>query len=249
MTRRVRPVPSLPPIGLPPLATALRDEVSDLLDVPTTLGIAVFGSVARGDYGPASDIELQVIDSAVDGHETRSFLRGGVFIHEHLAARVDIEQRRLERFRVRPPFADAWVVIDRDGQLTRLREVDREIAAAGRPPLSDEESADLRRSLTSSLMDLEKRFVQDENGGEDEDAAAILCHEAVRKALSAFYSKARRWEAGPKRVLGDLEAFAPDLAPTVRRALRSGPGQPVEAVAVLGRVLRDLGGRWSFVEK
>ncbi len=92
-------------MNTPVLARALRAEVSDLLSVPTTQGIAIFGSVARADYGPASDIELMVIDSAIEGRMTRSSIRDGVHIHKHLASRVDLERRREERWRVRPPFA------------------------------------------------------------------------------------------------------------------------------------------------
>ena len=96
---------------------------------------------------------------------------------------------------------------------------------------------------------MEKRYPGGTDGAVDEATAALICQDALRKALNALYAKSRRWQEATKRVLADLESFAPDLAPMFRRALRSGPGQPAETIAVLDRVLKEFGGRFEFTQK
>ncbi|MDP2858431.1 MAG: nucleotidyltransferase domain-containing protein [Bacillota bacterium] len=203
---------SLPTVSIEHLRRALEEEVAELLAQPTTIGLAIFGSVARGDYRAGSDIELLVITHSTTGHEVSSSRRHGVCIHKHLQRSVDLEARRQIDWRIRPPFADGWIVIDGDGQLVKLKELDTQLAKAGRRNLAPEEVDRLGHSLRDRLQELE---------GLEKDPVALglLYHALIREAIRAFYALAGRWEPGPKRLSADLRQHSPQFLALIKQAL------------------------------
>jgi predicted nucleotidyltransferase len=205
----------LPPVTCPRLARALENEVAALLADPQTIGIAVFGSLARGDYHRGSDIELQVISSAAAGHSVTRSERNGVSIHKHVSRAVDFDSRRRTDWRIRPPFADSWIVVDGDGQLAALQAFDREILRRGRRRLEPDEAAELAASLRARLRELQ------DLDQSNTIALGLLHADLLHRAIRAFYALAARWEPGDKRLGTDLAGFSPLFKELLERALVS----------------------------
>ena len=111
-------------------AAALTHVCRDLADDPEVTGVFLFGSYARGDSRPDSDIDLLVVRSGAfqkkivrrDGVEFEMFLNNEPDIVSFWAAHED----DFTSF-----WADARVLFDREGATSRLRSEANEIRARG----------------------------------------------------------------------------------------------------------------------
>lgn len=231
----------LPKVHILAIEKALRDEVNDLVTCPSTVGIAVFGSVASGDCQEGSDIEIQVTDSSTPERKTTLTTRHGVLIHKHTQAAIDFTERAEVVWRIRPPFADSWIVVDCDGQLKRLKS-DQRVASAGRRKLTSQCAERYQLELTAKRQELTRFIDASEN-------LALFCYEAVSRAADIFYAERPAWYPGSKRVMKDLAASHPHLHGLVCSALRTDREQVRSTIALLDFVLEILGGpRISPVE-
>lgn len=98
---------------------ALEDFVRELAATPDVRGVFLFGSYARGESRPDSDIDLVVVHT---GPFSKAILhRGGVEFEvfcNNEAAIVEFWEQHPDDFR--RFWADAQVLFDRDGSTTRL---------------------------------------------------------------------------------------------------------------------------------
>ncbi len=204
--------PSLPPVRFEHLRRALEEEVAEIVAHPSTLGLAIFGSIARGDCRPNSDIEMLVISSGAERHEVSSSQRHGVSIHRHVKKTVDLQARRQIDWRLKPPFADSWIVLDSDGQLSRLRALDQSLAAAGRRKPTRAEANHIRTSLEDKIRELGDFM-------DDPLTFTVLYHSLLRGAIRSLYALAGHWEPGDKRLRADLEAWSPEFLFILAKAM------------------------------
>lgn len=89
-------------IGVKPLRGLLdahRDEIRDIVARHHGRTVSVFGSVARGDETPGSDIDLLV--ELEPGTRPFAILELGADLEEALGVRVDVGTRETLRERVR----------------------------------------------------------------------------------------------------------------------------------------------------
>ncbi len=233
------PIINLPNVSVETIDRALCEEVEHLLTIPSTEGIAIFGSVGRGDYTEGSDIELQIIDSGVPEHRVELTTRYGVPIHKQIQPRVDLEKRAKINWRIKPVFTEAWIVIDKDGQLTKLKESDQQAASKGRQPPTEDDISSYRLNLTLRLHDL-RRF------SEAPEGMALFCYHAIRRAIDFFYAKEQRWYPGPKKVDRDLRNNHPTVHVLLSRALQTNKDQVKNTIKLVQNVLDALGGeKWD----
>jgi len=234
---------NLPNVSVEEIDRALREEVEHLLTKPSTVGIAIFGSVGRGDYSEGSDIELQIIDSDVPEHKVELTTRYGVPIHKQLQPRIDLEKRAKINWRIKPVFADAWIVVDKDGQLAKLKESDQQAASKGRQPPTEDDISNYRLSLTLRLHDL-RRF------SEAPEGMPLFCYQAILRAIDFFYAREQRWYPGLKRLDRDLQDNHPTVHQLLSRALETNKDQVKDTIKLVHYVLDALGGeKWDSEAK
>ena len=76
-------------MGIDEILASKRDEILRIAAKPGVRSIRVFGSVARGDAGPQSDVDFLI---ETDGGDTPPWFPGGLIadLEELLGRRVDV---------------------------------------------------------------------------------------------------------------------------------------------------------------
>ena len=96
----------------------LDDIVRRVVEVAKPEKVILFGSAARGEMGPHSDVDLLVVTEASDAHELTAKIYGNLF---GVGAAVDVvlaSPNQVERYRnvhalvIKPALRDGRVVYD-----------------------------------------------------------------------------------------------------------------------------------------
>jgi predicted nucleotidyltransferase len=207
----------------------------------------VFGSLARGEAGAASDVVANVITAAPVACRSINHPRiGGVKLDltfksfAQLCEQTDEEVRRNERV---PMVAESVVLFDKDGELTALRE---EARRTERRPVDPGEHDHLL-FLIHHADDKARRTG-------DPVAALLALSEGVNDLLQLHYRLHRRWWVSSKRRLADLRGWDPAMARLMEAFVATAEVGPKldlweEVVArVVARVVAPLGGRKPIEE-
>lgn len=111
------------------LESGVVDELVRLADGPAVRGIAVLGSVARGDASRWSDIDVEatVADPAAKWKTRPSFIGPRLVMCSSITATEQWAQLELPDKAVWavPAYAAMRILVDRDGGLARLQEASR----------------------------------------------------------------------------------------------------------------------------
>ncbi len=169
----------------------------------------------------------------VNGHPRQTDGRESRLIHKHTKAAIDFAERAKVVWRIRPPFADSWIVVDHDRQLKRLKEFDQRVISSGRGKLTTECSERYQRGLTGKRQELTRFICASGN-------MALFCYEAVSRAVDIFYAERRAWYPSSKKVMKDLAATHPHLHDLVSSALRTDREQVRSTMALLDFVLLGI---------
>lgn len=198
----------------------------------------VFGSLARGEAGDASDLDANVVTADPVACRSINHPRiGGVKLDlsfkslAQLRAQTDEEIRRNERV---PMVAESVVLFDKDGHLTALREEARQVE---RKPVDPGEH-DVLQFLIHHADDKARR-------PGDPVAALLAIGEGLTDLLGIHYRLHRRWWVSNKRRLDDLRTWDPAMAHLVAALVATAELGPKLALwdRIVARVLEPLGGR------
>lgn len=158
------------------------------------LGAAVFGSWARGDNRPNSDIDLLVL---TDGLERRSVEKIGdvnveiVYTSEEGARKFAL--KRMDSFL--NMWRDAQIVFDTSGGLQRLKEFAAQTEAAGKPAMETWQLEHKQFDTVDSLRAVESLAKQ------DSATAEMYLQRIVYDLLQFYFDKNRLWAPAPKKQL------------------------------------------------
>src|SRR4051812_23612737 len=191
-----------------PAITAFVDE---LVADPTTRGVLLFGSQARGTARPDSDADFAIIvdrpgfvmgTAERDGQEFElvqlSEATATAYFSENRDAAVDT-------------WSSAKILYDPDGSLARLRDHVAAIVARGKPPLDPTRTHYLRVATAD-------RFRAAAGLAANDDAAArMLLFERMLQLVGTFFDVRQIWAPPTKRRLDAIASICPDLHSVLSR--------------------------------
>jgi hypothetical protein len=214
---------------------ALDIVVADLATRPDLVGLVFFGSAARGEAGPGSDLDLYAV-TADDASGSVGRTVAGVPTETSFASLAQwTAQVRAERPTIVHAFATGQALFDRtQGTLATLCREAHVLWERGPSPLSSTALLRFRFHLTDFLRDLE---------GMPEHSAttALMASTGVRLALEAQCALDRAWMPPLRRALALLQPRRPDLVALIERCAQAGfPRSLAQGVAMT--VLQSLGG-------
>jgi predicted nucleotidyltransferase len=172
----------------------------------------IFGSVARGETTPASDLDVHVlVDHENPCANINHPIISGVKLDltflsfEQLAART---RREIEKGDRVPMLAESIVVFDNTGELTRLRAS----AQHASPKPCTPADCQAIQFLVFHVNDKAERLLTADPAG-----ALLVMHTGVSDVVNAHYRIQRRWQLSSKRVLADLRDWDPSFATLLER--------------------------------
>lgn len=217
--------------SLPSLVSAF---IVGLSEDPNTIGIVLFGSWARGNHSPDSDID--VIQIVSDG-ETRRAIEA---INGHFIEIVSTTEQGAKEFYQshKDDCVDLWsyahTVFDRDGAIERLKAFADSIRAENKAALSDWQICHMKYNCYDSLRAAERRA--------DSDAAsALLIVNNLIFSLTAYYfDLCRIWTPPPKQRMDVIRSTNPALAIAFEESIHPRLGDTVTDVVRRVRNVVDL---------
>lgn len=184
--------------------------VDELKRRPDVVGVLSFGSWARGDNRPESDVDLVVI--VRDGYRRcveHRFDQALEIIYVTEAAAFDYWESH------RDDAAGLWAVArilhDADGTMGRLEARARAMLAEGKPPLDDERLAHARFDTEDLLRHVEHIAAA------DPATAQMLLANVVGGLTELFFDVRGLWTTPPKQRLARIDELRPELGALLRR--------------------------------
>ena len=205
---------------------------------PDAVAAWLGGSVARGEAGPTSDLDVTVLLPGPPAPFRESLRHGGwpveLFVHTRTSLEGYLDG---DRGRRRPTLhrlvGESVVLLDTDGSGERLRASCAAGVLAGPPPLSADELASARYTVTDLLDDLVGA----------RDAAEMLSVAATlwEPAGSLLLTGAGRWTGAGKGLLRELRAYDAQEGTSYADRLLAGLGAAAAGDAdPLARVCQDV---------
>lgn len=207
---------------------------------PEAIAAWLGGSVVRGDASPTSDLDITVLLDGPPAPMRKSLEYGGwpveLFVHteKSLAFFCGKDQKRRQPTMARL-VGESVVLLDTDGSGVRMQQACLAEVAAGPEPLSADELALLRYTITGLLDDL-----ADATGNVRTAICSMLWQDAARLLLTG----ARHWSGTGKGLLREVlaydESHATDHASALMDGVRAEDNRLIEEV---DRILQPYGGR------
>ena len=188
----------------------VRQLAGELARRPEVLGAALFGSVARGDARPDSDLDVFVLvtdgmwrDVEQCGHRQVEF----VFSSPE-STRAFGERRPDEYVKM---WQDAQILFDKQGRMAELRQAAEDLRAHGKPRPD-------QLSIRHRQFDAEDQL-RGIRGlrATDLPAAALVLHRHVTALTELFFDLAGEWTPPPKERLKRIRELNPAVAETFDR--------------------------------
>lgn len=175
------------------------------------------GSVVRGDAGPSSDLDIVVL-AANEQPNWSSHVAFGwpieLFVQTPASYPAAFAHDRRHRWPLLPALcAEGLVLVDRSGAAEQLRGDAQHLLAAGPPPLSDDEKAWYRYTLTWMRGDVEDAH--------DLDEARLMVHDLAVTTAEVHLVLKGRWLGKGKWLLRNLRSADPELAEQFTHAQRA----------------------------
>lgn len=194
-----------------PMNAAITAFVAELAADPTTRGVALFGSQARGTARPDSDADLAVIvdrPGFVMGVAERD---GQEFELVHFSEATATAYFSENRDVAADVWSSAKIMYDPDGSLARVRDHVSAFLAQGKPPLDATRTHYLRAAA-------EDRFRAAAALATDNDAAArMLLFERLLDLVGTFFDVRQVWAPPTKRRLDAIAPISPELHALITR--------------------------------
>jgi hypothetical protein len=178
--------------------------LDELDQQPHVLGVILFGSWARGNNRPDSDVDLIVV--VTDGQRRCVEYRDG----QAFEITYTTEQGALDYWQShRDDTAALWdvakVLYDKDGTIARLRGECSRLLAAGKQPLDSFQRAHSRFDAEDQLRCVESLLQSDPT------TANMILTNTVFGLTELFFDIRQSWTPPPKQRLAKLKIVSPEL--------------------------------------
>lgn len=184
---------------------AIQRFVDELATDPAVRGIILFGSHARGNARPDSDVDLAILGEG-DQFEMGFAERDGQKFEllrwsEAIAIRYALDNR--------DQVADFWqvaqILYDQDGAAARVRDHAAAVLAEGKPPMNEARRA-WSRWASEDRLDAAAGLAAD-----DPVAAQMVLQERVIELTATYFDVLREWTPPTKRRPGRMADLDPGL--------------------------------------
>jgi Nucleotidyltransferase domain len=183
----------------------IQHLVDELARRPDVLGAALFGSVARGDARPDSDVDVLVLvqegfwrDVEERGHRHFEFVFSSPESTQAFGERRPDEYVKM--------WQEAQILLDKKGRIAQLRRAAEDLRVRGKA-LPD------RRSIRHSRFDAEDQLRGVRSlRATDLPAAALVLHRHVEALTELFFDLAQEWTPPPKERLKRIRELNPAVA-------------------------------------
>lgn len=186
------------------MTEGVRAFIDDLAARPETLGVAIFGSYARGDARPDADIDVFVL--VTDGVWRDVESRDGLTFELLFAS-----EREARDFYAQNPddcvstWGEAHIVSDRSGRMDALREYAALLVGTGRKKATAGDV--LHRKYEAGDKLRAARLL----ATEDYPTAYMALHDLAARIIETHFAKEGAWSPPPKQRLTSLRRGWPDL--------------------------------------
>ncbi len=177
--------------------------IEDLKNRPNVIGIILFGSWARGNNRPDSDVDLLVI--LTDGFKRAvEYLDSQAFeiiytTAQSTAAFWESSKDEGARF-----WEIAKILFDKDGTVQSLREQAAQIIKAGKPALDADQLARFQFDAEDQLRSIQHILISDPT------TASLLLTNKVFLLTELFFDVRQIWMPAPKQRLAEINAISPE---------------------------------------
>ncbi|MEZ4867378.1 MAG: nucleotidyltransferase domain-containing protein [Caldilineaceae bacterium] len=186
------------------LNQATHEFVTELQRDPNVLGIILFGSWARGNNRPTSDVDLVVIlregyRRAVEYRQQQAF----EIIYITVAAALDYWTRNLD------DSAGLWsvaeILFDRDGTTRDLQAKVEALLQAGKPAIAEAQLGQRYFDVEDRLRYVAATIEQDPS------TAHFVLTGHVLALTELFFDLKQRWTPAPKQRLAAIRTLSPEF--------------------------------------
>lgn len=174
----------------------------DLKQRPDVLGVILFGSWARGNNRPNSDVDLLVILEA--GFKRAVEYRGNqTFEIIYTTEKAAVEFWESSKDECARFWEIAKILFDKDGTIQALQTQAIQITKAGKPALDADELAHFQFDAEDQL-----RYIQ-HILSTDQTTANLLLTNKVFMLTELFFDVRQLWIPAPKQRLSEIKSISP----------------------------------------
>jgi predicted nucleotidyltransferase len=183
---------------------AIQEYVNKLQDKPTILGIILFGSWARGNNRPDSDVDLLIIVQS-GFKRTVEYYKERIFEITYTTQEGVIEYWKSNRDDAVELWSVATILFDRDGTIARLQQQGKELREQGKPPLSTGQSEHYKFDIYDQLKSIEALIHI------DPITAKMILSIKVAQLTELFFDTRQLWTPPPKQRLAKISSIDRNL--------------------------------------
>ncbi|HEX8994039.1 MAG TPA: nucleotidyltransferase domain-containing protein [Candidatus Paceibacterota bacterium] len=178
--------------------------IEDLKKDRNVVGIILFGSWARGNNRPNSDVDLVVI--LKKGYKRVVEYREGQAFEVIYATNKDaFDFWESHRDEAAGQWEVAKILYDADGTIAELKERVEKVLSDGKQAINDTQKAQLRFDVEDTLSYVEQIL------SSDPTTAALLLTNKVITLTELFFDLRRIWIPAPKQRLAKIAENSPEL--------------------------------------
>jgi predicted nucleotidyltransferase len=178
------------------------------------LGAYIFGSIARGEFGKNSDIDVKVlVDKSSCLHINHPYIDGvksdmTFMSYDDMVLMLDKQVAKKDRI---PMIAESIVVFDKTGQLQKLKKKYSAIKPTKYKNFDYQNVIYLAQHFTDCIS----RNLED-----DKITALLSMHINLQYLLEIRYRTLGRWQVGSKRLFKDIKSFDKPLSVLLEKYLK-----------------------------
>lgn len=178
--------------------------IDELKARPDVLGVILFGSWARGNNRPDSDVDLVVI--LTEGYRrTVEHRNGQVFEIIFITERGALDYWESHKDDAVGLWEVAKILYDKNGAILRLREKIKTVLDAGKKPIDEFQIGQFRFDAEDQLR------VSEILQNRDSTTANLILSNKVFALTELFFDLRQMWIPAPKQRLANIKETKPEL--------------------------------------
>lgn len=184
--------------------TAIQKFIEELKNQPNIFGVVLFGSQARGNNRPDSDVDLLVIQEegfrrAVEYRDGQNFEI--IYTTPELTLKF-WQDKKDDCYNL---WSVAKVLYDKDGTIEKLKAQAEAMIKDGKAKMDESQRGQLQFSAMDEIAAVESL------AGKDEVAANLLLNHVVFTLTTQFFDLRQLWTPAPKQRVEKIKELKPQM--------------------------------------